>query len=224
MIDVLVVDDDFNVARIHSGHVNHTPGFRVVGTARTGAAAVDAIREHQPDLVLLDLYLPDMSGLEVLTRSRSERQDCDVLVVSAAKDTDTVRSCLRQGVVDYLLKPFNAKDLRRRLESYATDRARLAATTIDTQADVDRMLRHTTSGPATTTLPKGLSSHTASLVDTALRAAPDTLSATECAAEVGISRVSARLYLEYLHATGRAEVTLRYHTAGRPERRYRGLG
>lgn len=224
MIQVLVVDDDFNVARIHSGCVGQIPGFQVVETANTGAAAVTAIHEHVPDLVLLDLYLPDMFGLDVLARSRVAGLDPDVMVVSAAKDGDTVRSCVRRGVVNYLLKPFNIQELRDRLEVYAAERARLAAATIASQADVDRLLRHNPGNANESDLPKGLSTQTASLVERALRGAADTLSASECATEVGISRVSARVYLEYFNKTRHAEVTLRYHTSGRPERRYRWTG
>ncbi|HEY0453380.1 response regulator [Actinophytocola sp.] len=220
MIGVLVVDDDFNVARIHCGYVGRTPGFRVVGAAHTGKEAVAAIRELEPDLVLLDLYLPDMFGLDVVTRLRSTGQDCDVLVISAAKDSQAIRACIRQGVVNYLLKPFTVDDLRERLQRYASQRASLDASTVDTQADVDRMLTQTVSRATTVVLPKGLSVHTAELVGRALRAATGTLSAAECAGRVGLSRVTARLYLEHLRETGRAEVTLRYHATGRPERRY----
>ncbi|HEX6359570.1 response regulator [Actinophytocola sp.] len=221
MIDVLVVDDDFNIARVHCGYVRQVPGFQVVGTAHTGRDAVTALTELRPDLVLLDLYLPDMFGLEVVTWLRGTDLECDVLVISAANDSAAIRACVRQGVVNYLLKPFNVADLRDRLELYAAQRTGPDTGTVHSQSDVDRLLTRTTSRPAATTLPKGLSGHTAELVSHTLRQAPDTLSAAECGTQVGISRGSARLYLEHLHKTGKAELSLRYHTAGRPERRYR---
>ncbi|MGW0335545.1 response regulator [Streptomyces sp. NPDC003011] len=224
-IDVLVVDDDFMVARVHRAFVERVEGFRVVGVAHTGEQAAHAVDELRPDLVLLDLYLPDVFGLDVIPRLRTAGHDCDVMVISAAREADTVRGAVRQGVVDYLLKPFEFEDLRARLGRYAQQRGRLLATVVRGQADVDRVLAGATV-PASTAgaLPKGMSVETAELVARALRTAEGTLSAAECATSVGISRVSARRYLEYFHTIGSADVSLRYGVAGRPERRYRFRG
>jgi response regulator of citrate/malate metabolism len=224
MIGVLVVDDDFMVSRIHRGFVDLIPGFHVVGTAHTGQEALDAVRELSPDLLLLDLYLPDMFGLDVVAQLRTAGYDCDVLVISAAKEADAVRGAVRHGVVNYLLKPFGFDDLRQRLEQYAAQRTGMYAAEMRSQADVDQVLARPSARSATAALPKGLSVETARLVESALRAAAQTLSAAECADLVGISRVSARRYLEYLHDTARATVTLRYAVPGRPERRYRWTG
>ncbi|NES17204.1 MULTISPECIES: response regulator [Micromonospora] len=220
MIDVLVVDDDFMVARIHRGFVERIDGFRVVGTASTGEQAVAAVDQLRPDLVLLDLYLPDMFGLDVVTRIRAARHDCDVLVISAAREAEAVRRAVRYGAVNYLLKPFGFDELRTRLEQYAARRAALRAAVVADQADVDRVLSRSGSVITAPALPRGLSPETAELVERALRKHDGTLSASECADRVGISRVSARRYLEHYAGSGRAEVTLKYGAAGRPERRY----
>ncbi|MFF3330644.1 response regulator [Streptomyces sp. NPDC002888] len=220
MIDVLVVDDDFMVARVHRTFVARVPAFRVVGTAGTGQQAVAAVDELRPDLVLLDLYLPDVFGLDVIPRLRTAGHDCDVMVISAAREADTVRGAVRHGVVDYLLKPFDYEDLQPRLERYAAQRGRLLTAVVRDQADIDRVLSQGFVPTTGTALPKGLSVETAGLVEHALRGTPGTLSAAECAAAIGISRVSARRYLEHFHTTGNAAVSLRYGAAGRPERRY----
>ncbi|MFJ4685500.1 response regulator [Streptomyces sp. NPDC091377] len=222
-LDVLVVDDDFMVARVHRAFVERVPPFRVVGVASTGEQAVAAADEHRPDLVLLDLYLPDGFGLDVIPRLRAAGHDCDVMVISAAREADTVRGAVRHGVVDYLLKPFEFEDLQSRLERYAAQRGRLLTTVVRSQADVDRVLSGG-SVPASGGLPKGMSVETADLIERTLRDTEGTLSATECATLTGVSRVSARRYLEYFHTTGSAEVALRYGVAGRPERRYRWRG
>lgn len=217
MITVLVVDDDFMVARIHRGFVDRVDGFEVVGTANSGDQAVEALGELSPDLILLDLYLPDVFGLDLIARLRAVQPDVDILVITAAREADAVRGAVRQGVVNYLLKPFGFEDLRARLREYARRRASVPDQ-VTSQADVDRVL-----APArqlVNRLPTGLSQETADLVTAALRAAPDNLSAAECAEKVGISRVSARRYLEFFATQGQAEVTLRYGTTGRPERRY----
>ena len=223
MIRVLVVDDDFMVARVHHGFVTRTPGFEVVGVAHTGEDALTMVDELKPDLVLLDLYLPDLFGLDVLARLRTEGAECDVVVITAAAEADAVRGARRQGVVDYLLKPFGFEDLRERLERYAAQHQVFAADDLRGQQDIDRVLwpRGAGAAGAAGALPKGMSAETAGLVETALREADGTLSASEAAARVGVSRVSARRYLEYFCTVGRAEVSLRYGNAGRPERRYR---
>ncbi|TCC26244.1 response regulator [Kribbella sindirgiensis] len=217
MITVLVVDDDFMVARIHRGFVDRVDGFEVVGTANSGDQAVAALGELSPDLILLDLYLPDVFGLDLIARLRAVQPDVDILVITAAREADAVRGAVRQGVVNYLLKPFGFEDLRARLREYARRRASVPDQ-VTSQADVDRVLAP--ARQSVNRLPKGLSQETADLVTAALRAAPDNLSAAECAEKVGISRVSARRYLEFFATQGQAEVSLRYGTTGRPERRY----
>ncbi|MEU3885320.1 response regulator [Streptomyces sp. NPDC029041] len=219
-IDVLVVDDDFMVARVHRAFVERVEPFRVVGTAHTAGQAIEAVETLRPALILLDLYLPDLFGLDVIPRLRTAGHDCDVMVISAAAEAETVRGAVRRGVVDYLLKPFDFEDLRLRLERYAAQRGRLLTAVVRGQADVDRVLAGAFGPAPAPTLPKGMSVETAELVERALREADGTLSATECAAVTGVSRVSARRYLEYFHGTGSAEVSLRYGAAGRPERRY----
>jgi response regulator of citrate/malate metabolism len=219
VIRVLVVDDDFMVARVHTGFVSRVEGFEVVGTSHTGAEALAAASKLAPDLVLLDLYLPDRFGLDVLADLRAAGHECDVMVITAAKEAEAVRGALRQGVVDYVLKPFGFEDLRERLERYAAQRDALAEAQVRGQEDIDRVLSRTGSGSLA--LPKGMSPQTAQLVERALREASGNLSATEAAELVGLSRVSARRYLEYFCSIGQAEVSLRYGSAGRPERRYR---
>ncbi|MFC5816084.1 response regulator [Nonomuraea harbinensis] len=217
-IRVLVVDDDFMVARIHAGYVARMPGFEVVATAHNGADAITAVAGSRPDLVLLDIYLPDMSGLEVLKAISG----VDVLVISAARDVPTVREAMRGGAVNYLIKPFAAAALTERLQQYAHTRRQLSAIGPEAgQDDVDRLFGVTGTPPA---LPKGLSQATCALVATVLREAGRDLSAVETASLTGLSRVSARRYLEYLCGARRAELRPRYGTAGRPEHRYRWIG
>jgi response regulator of citrate/malate metabolism len=225
VISVLVVDDDFMVARIHVGFVARVDGFEVVGVAHSGAEAVDAVATLRPDLVLLDLYLPDRFGLDLLADLRAEPHGCDVIVITAAKESESVKAAVRLGVTDYLLKPFGFADLEERLHRYAAARRLLEHAEVRGQDDVDRVfVRAGGSGAAPVPLPKGMSPETCRLVESALVDAAAPLSASETADAVGLSRVSARRYLEHFVTTGQADVRLRYGSTGRPERRYRWVG
>jgi response regulator of citrate/malate metabolism len=214
---VLIVDDDFMVARVHAGFVERTAGFTVVGVAHSGAEALRMAGALHPRLVLLDIYLPDLDGLTVLRRLQAELPEVDVMVVTAAREVETVRKALRGGVVNYLIKPFDYDALRERLESYAASRSHLAAVQRAAQSDVDLLFGKASRSKRP---PKGLSAETAQLVKRALLEASGDLSASECAARTGLSRISARRYLEHFMEAGQVEVRLQYGTAGRPERRY----
>jgi response regulator of citrate/malate metabolism len=222
VIRVVVVDDDFMVAKVQCGFVERVPGFTVAGVAHTGTAALEAVQRLRPDLVLLDIYLPDISGLEVLRRLREGDATTDVLAVTAARDVTTIRTALRGGVVHYLIKPFGFDILRDRLERYAVAQQGLSGSGEVAQDDVDRLF--VALRPTPVELPKGLTGPTAELVARALRGTDGDLSATECADRVGLSRVSTRRYLEHFVGAGKAEVRLRYGAAGRPQRRYRWTG
>jgi len=217
-ISVLVVDDDFMVASIHRKFVQRTPGFHVVGTAATGALALAEIERLSPDLVLLDVHLPDVSGIEVLRRLRAGGNPVGVVMVTAAREADTVRAAAAGGATHYLVKPFEYDDLRTRLEAFRQAHLALDRIGDGAQDEIDAVFSPVV-GIREAVLPKGLSAPTAALVLAAL--AEGEASATECAQRVGLSRVSARRYLEHFVTQGRATVFLKYGGAGRPERRYR---
>jgi response regulator of citrate/malate metabolism len=222
MIGVLIVDDDFMVAKVHAGFVTALDGFEVVGTASTGAQAIEEIERLRPDLVLLDVYLPDMTGLEILRRLRAAGSQVDVIVISAARDVDSIRSALHGGVLHYLVKPFDRRTFETRLRDYAALREDLGELEEAGQTDVDRVFgfsRGTAERPAPT--PKGIAPETLQLVRETLAAAgSEGLSATECSERTGLARVSARRYLEQMVAQQEADVRQKYGTAGRPERRF----
>ena len=222
MIGVLIVDDDFMVAKVHAGFVAALDGFEVVGTASSGAQALAEVARLRPDLVLLDVYLPDMTGLDVLRRLRAEGPPVDVIVISAARDVESIRSALHGGVLHYLVKPFDRRTFEARLRDYARLHGELAQLDEAGQGDVDRMFGRSRGGAqAVVQTPKGITPETLELVTKALAGAgPDGLSATECSERTGLARVSARRYLEQLVTGQEADVRQRYGTAGRPERRF----
>jgi response regulator of citrate/malate metabolism len=217
VIKVLIVDDDFMVAKVHAGFIQRTPGFAVVGAAHTGADALLKTKELQPDLVLLDIHLPDVNGLDLMLQLREVAPRLDVLVISAAREVETVRRALRGGIVHYLIKPFSQTDLQERLEHYRIAYQGLdSSKNVAEQSDVNRLFG--VEG-AQRPLPKGCSPETLERVEQVLGSSDTDLSAAEVADLLGTSRVSARRYLEYLNDEGRVDVRLKYG-AGRPERRY----
>ena len=220
MIRVLIIDDDFMVAKVHAGFIQRTSGFAVVGAAHTGAEALAKTRELRPDLVLLDIHLPDANGLDLMLQLREIAPELDVLVISAAREVETVRRALRGGIVHYLIKPFSQSDLQERLEHYRSAYQGLdSMKDVAEQSDVNRVFGVERNEVAERPLPKGCSPETLKMVERVLRSAETDLSAAEVADLTGTSRVSARRYLEYLSDEARVDVRLKYG-AGRPERRY----
>jgi response regulator of citrate/malate metabolism len=220
-IRVLVVEDEEVAAAAHASYVTRVEGFEVAGVARSAADTMRLLRDaDRVDLVLLDMNLPDVHGLELLQRMRQEGHLCDVVAVTAARDLDVVRRAVSQGVVQYLLKPFTFAGLRGKLEQYAAYAARLGNAEPEVvQGEVDEligMLRPAADAP----LPKGMSAETLRLVTERLRAGDATESASEVAAALGLSRVTARRYLEHLAETGLAARRSRYGGSGRPEVEY----
>lgn len=215
-VRVLVVDDDFRVARLHAQLVQAVPGFTVVAVVHDARSTRQAVAEHAPDLVLLDMYLPDQLGTDL-----APALPCDVLMVTAAADADSVRRALGAGVVNYLVKPFALGDLADRLNAYSRFRQQLERPGPLQQADIDRAVRTLREGDLVDgAVPKGRSPQTARLVADCLRDAEGAQTASEVATQLGLSRPTAQRYLADLAAAGRAEVTLRYGSAGRPEHRY----
>jgi two-component system CitB family response regulator len=221
---VLVVDDDFMVARIHRGFVDRLDGFTVAGEAHTGAEALAAVERLRPDIVLLDVYLPDIGGLEVLEQLRTGRHaDTDVIVVTAARDVETVSRSLQLGARQYLIKPFGKRDLHDRLLQVRRLREELATRGEEAvrQHEVDRFFGTTPVSAPANRLPKGLSAVTMESVVARLRELTEPCSATSLGEDVGLSRVSARRYLDHLVKIGVVRVELRYGDVGRPEHLYR---
>lgn len=219
-VRVLVVEDEAIAAQAHAEYVGRVAGFEVAGIARSGGEALRLLAQAEIDLVLLDMHLPDVHGLELLKRMRLDGHLCDVIAVTSARDVDVVKRAVAQGVVQYVLKPFTFTGLRTKLEQYAAYRERLVATGAEVvQGEVDQLfglLR-----PSSVVLPKGLSHETLQLVTEHLRGSAEPLSATEIAAVAGTSRVTARRYLEHLADGGLAERQSRYGRSGRPEVEYR---
>src|ERR1700674_5479616 len=181
MIRTLVVDDDYRVADLHCAYVERVSGFAVAGRAHTGAEALSSVDQLRPDLVLLDIYLPDISGLEVLQQLREDdHPPVDVISITASREVESLRAAMRGGVVHYLIKPFLFGTFEEKLRSYAAAHDRMTRLGHAEQGDVDRIfgaMRSARNEP----LPQGLSDSTLDLIVQALCRSQSSLAATAVA-------------------------------------------
>ncbi|MFD1714148.1 response regulator [Amnibacterium flavum] len=227
MIRVLVVEDDQLTAQAHAAYVERLDGFEVGGVARTAREA-RALLDQRPtpvELVLLDLTLPDASGLDLARYIRASGIDVDIIAVTAVRQIDTVQTAMSFGAMHYLIKPFAFASFRDKLTQYAAYRAqRGAAGSVATQSEVDELLAAFRSPAARSALPKGLSAPTLDAVSAHIRAASAPASAAEVGDALLMSRVTARRYLEHLADNGVVERQPRYGSPGRPEVAYRSTG
>jgi response regulator of citrate/malate metabolism len=218
-IRVLVVEDDFRVAKLHADLVAAIDGFEVVGVAHTAADALALAEARCPDLVLLDEHLPDERGTNLIGRL-----DAAVIMVSAETDAAVVRRAVSRGAVNVVLKPFAPAVLAQRLRAFSRFWSALGSGQAD-QRTIDRSMAVLREGDSPAgAMPKGRSAVTADAVRGALQSTADALTAQEVAEATGVSRATAQRYLADLVAAGRVELGLRYGATGRPEHRYTWRG
>jgi len=222
VITVVVVEDDEIVAKVHRRVIERVPGYVVLDTVGTGTAAIERVMADRPGLVVLDLYLPDISGIEVLRSIRGAGLGTDVIVISAAREAETVRQVLRAGAVDYLVKPFRVDRLVQSLEDYRQHRAELAEARDFAQEEIDRLLGRPSrpDEAATPRAPKGIDPTTLAHITKVLSAANRGLTGDEVAVLTGVSRTTAHRYLRHLATTGEVRAEPTYGSVGRPELLY----
>jgi len=229
-IRVLVVEDEPVAAAAHAAYVGRLDGFSLAGTAPDGQSALRLLTEfaaagNPVELVLLDMNLPDLHGLDIARRMRGSGLFADIIAITAVRELNIVRSAVSIGVVQYLIKPFTYATFADKLASYRLFREQLAASSGGaksgaSQSDVDQAFA-SLRAPSELPLPKGLSTSTLDAVQEFMRQQKDAVSATEVMDVLGMSRVTARRYLEYLADAGTVSRTARYGAPGRPENEYR---
>ncbi|RVW06494.1 response regulator [Rhodococcus spongiicola] len=226
MIRVLIVEDEPLIAEAHRSYVERIEGFSVHSVTLTAAdamrAVADAASSGEPiDLVLLDIGLPDASGLDLAGALGSLRPSPDVIAVTSARDLDVVRTAVTRGVLLYVLKPFTFAALRDKLGHYREFRTALReGGTAASQRDIDRAMAVLRTADLRASAPKGIAPRTADLIGACVRDADRPLTAAEVAAAVGVSRVTAWRYLEQLADDSVLTRETKYGRTGRPQVRY----
>lgn len=212
-INVAIVEDDPMVVEITKAFMAEDHDYQLVGTAGSGAETLAIVEKHHPDLILLDNYLPDFNGTEVIERVRALDKNVDFIVITAAKEVPIIQECFRLGIRDYLIKPYLKQRFLQALQHYKQFHATLKKETLS-QADLDKIA---ISGKTDEAIKKGFSQITEEkIVEIIQRRAAKGITAEEIAIEVGISSVSARRYLKLLQDKQMVDYDLIYGKQGRP--------
>lgn len=221
MIKVIIVDDDPMVAEFNKRYIELVDGFEVAATAHSADMALEMLENYEVDLILLDIFMPGMNGIDLLMKIRKGGKGVDVIVVTAACDKQTIMTALRFGAVDYIIKPFEFERLSEALLNYKELINIMTEQKIINQGDLDNYVlckEH----PMNAQPPKGIDRNTLKLVwESIQQSKQNAFSTEEMAATVGISRVSMRKYLEFMNQIGVLKLELIYGTIGRPVYKYR---
>ncbi len=226
MINVLIVDDDAMVAELNKCYLNQVSGFRCLASVSTLQQAKTLLTQpdNAIDLVLLDIYMQQDNGLDLLPTIRAFSEQTDVIVISSASDVSTVKKAMKYGVVDYLIKPFQFARFEQALTGYRQEKALLDRHENVIQAEVDNLLHHTGAQQEQKKLPKGLTAITLrTICEWIEQHQQQEFSTDTLANEIKISRVSCRKYLIYLAEAGTLQTSIFYGSAGRPAYQYRLL-
>ncbi len=220
-INVVILEDDPMVLELHRQYIGKVNGFSLLGCAADGDAGLKLIGRQRPHLAVVDIYMPGMSGLEILKQTRKQGWNTDIILVTAAHDTDSVQQGIQYGAVDYIIKPFTFPRFKKALEQYRNyfDKLRAGGKSVS-QQDIDALKTAAGQNIRKNALPKGLQRTTLDLILGHLRHKSSYFTAPEIAATLGISRITVKRYLNFLHESGYLQETLAYGPVGRPQQKF----
>lgn len=224
MIKILIVEDDPMVAELNKRFIETIQGFKIVGIVRDGEEALHYLMNKKVDLMILDVYMPRLDGISLLKKIRNQFISVDVILVTAAKETDNINEVLKLGAVDYLIKPFEYERLKSSLENYKARFQLLKNNGIVEQADIDIITKSDIKNRATT-LQKGLHKKTLERVRHIMNTKDGgVVTSGDIADKMQVSKVTIRRYLEYLITIGEVKLEIEYGALGRPSHLYKYIG
>ena len=220
MYQTVIVEDDPTISLLHRTFLARDPRFALARAFPNGCEALDWLLHHSADLVILDVFMPRMTGLELLRSLRAAGIGIDAIMVTAANDSKTVDALLKLGVIDYLVKPFAASRFQQALDTFCQHREAVSHDSVS-QQELDALFPSSpapASSPAEpAAIPKGLQMRTLERIRACLRQTPPAGATCEAIAEQsGFSTVTVRRYLTYLVDQGEAASVVNYGTGGRP--------
>ncbi|KRU14970.1 response regulator [Bacillus pumilus] len=223
MMKVLIAEDDFRIAAIHESYIQKVQGFQVAGKAKSAKDMWEALQKEQVDLILLDVYMPDELGTNLLPLLRERHPDVDVIIITAATETMLLRDALHYGVVHYLIKPVTVQKFTQVLTEYKEKKELINSKDEVNQTMIDLFfgqMQEASQQKDDRDLPTGINSLTLDKVKTLMEEEFSGITAEELGEKMGASRTTARRYVEYLVTTGECRAELAYGIIGRPERKY----
>ncbi|RKD22352.1 two-component system, CitB family, response regulator DctR [Caminicella sporogenes DSM 14501] len=224
MIKVLIVEDDPMVAELNKRYVESVDGFSVVGIVSDGEEAMDFCKKNKIDLIILDIYMPRLDGINFLKELRKKFMMIDVILVTASRETQNIDAALKLGAVDYLIKPFEYERLKKALENYVERCKVLHGTKAVKQEEID-VITKACKKSENNSLKKGLHKKTLQRIREFMKKHQNEYLTSEIIAEdIALSKVTIRRYLEYMESIGEVEIEVEYGSVGRPSHLYRYIG
>lgn len=220
LIRTLIVEDDPMVSSINQGYLERLDSFELVGTVANGHEALNKIKLNKIDLLLLDIYMSKMNGLELLRKIRSENENVDVIMITAADSPTIIEEIMRLGVVDCILKPFDYKRFERALLLYKKRFDLFKSSKELNQTTIDSLHLNERAKGEETVLPKGIDSVTLRVIRGTLQSTSSPLTIQQLERQLNISKITIRKYLEYLAENKEIKLDLDYSTNGRPSKLY----
>ncbi|KKK39023.1 transcriptional regulator [Mesobacillus campisalis] len=217
---VIIAEDDFRIAQIHEEYLRQVKGMELVGKALNARETLNLLSEYPADLLLLDVYMPDRLGTDLLMEIREKHRDIDIILITAATDKEHLNKALKFGVQHYLIKPVTMETFVETMEKYKQTKKLLDSLPEVNQEVVNRLFGGYEAKEDKQDLPAGIDYLTLKKVSKILKENPGGLPADKVGEKMGASRTTARRYLEYLVSTNQAYVEQEYGVVGRPERNY----
>ncbi|WP_338839024.1 response regulator [Kurthia gibsonii] len=222
MIDVVLIEDDPMVRQVNRQFLEQIEGIRIVGVARDGIEGVEQLKTLAPDVALMDIFMPEQDGIKTLQQIRDQGLPVDVIAVTAANDMKTIEKMLHLGVYDYIMKPFTFDRMKQTIQQYLAYKAYITKKEALNQDELDQLLHPTReTDHYHDALPKGLNGATLQKIIQFIGEQTGAVTAIEVAQGVGLARVTARRYLDYLEKQRQVVIDIQYGGVGRPVNQYR---
>lgn len=221
-IKVAIAEDDFRVADVHEKFLEKISGVEVVGKALNAEQTLELLNTRKVDLLLLDVYMPDQLGIDIIPVIRQNYENVDVIMITAATDKIILEKAMRNGVQNYLIKPITIDRFTNTIEKYIQNRKLLQSKEEVNQNVVDKLFKNSEENKIENEemLPTGIDGKTLHNILEVLKSNQEGLSAEEIGEKMGASRTTARRYLEYLISIDKCRSEVKYGAVGRPERKY----
>lgn len=221
---VLIVEDDPMVSMINEQYVLKGADFTIAGTCRNGNEAIEFLKSNTTDLILLDVYMPLMDGINTLKKIREMKISSEVIMITAANDTTTIEQTMNLGVLDYLIKPFAYDRFNVALEKFKIKHQLLKGSSVLDQHSLDSLITanfQKEKKELNINLPKGIQRTTLNRIKIFFDQNQNWQSVDMISDALGISLVTARNYLNYLVSQKIVLEDINYSTGGRPSMLYK---